>query len=87
MPDMDPKTTVEKMRVLLPLWIDHNNHHEADFRKWAGLARAEQSAKLAEILEQAATSMMATDELLRKALAEAGGAATDPHGHSHHHHH
>lgn len=84
---MDSKTTVEKMRILLPLWIEHNNHHEADFRKWADLARSEQSDKLAEILDQAATSMTATDALLKKALAEAGGSDTTPHSHDHHHHH
>jgi hypothetical protein len=84
---MDAKTTVEKLQLLLPHWIEHNNHHEAEFRKWADLARAEQSGKLAEALDQAAASMVATDELLRKALSEAGGPAPDLHSHSHHHHH
>ena len=26
---------VEKLRVLIPHWIEHNKEHAAEFRKWA----------------------------------------------------
>ena len=84
---MDAKTTIEKLQILLPHWIEHNNNHEAEFRKWAASAQAEGALRLAALLEQAAASMAATDEVLKKSLAEAGGATTAPHTHSHHHHH
>lgn len=84
---MDSKTTVEKLRILLPHWVEHNHNHEAEFRKWAEDARAEGQPRLAQWLDEATTSMAATDEFLRKALAEAGGPAAEPHHHPHHHHH
>lgn len=84
---MESKTTVEKLRVLLPHWIEHNHNHAAEFTKWAGLARAERSGKLAGILEQAAASIVATDELLQNALVEAGGPTPGSHDHHHNHHH
>jgi len=84
---MDAKTTTEKLQILLPHWIEHNNNHEVEFRKWAASARAEGAERLAKLLEQATASMATTDEILKKALIEAGGAAPDPHHHHHNHHH
>ncbi|MEI7899214.1 MAG: hypothetical protein WCK89_03110 [bacterium] len=80
---MDPKTTIEKLQILLPHWIEHNNNHEAEFRKWAAAARTEGAESLAGLLDKAAASMAATDELLKKTLAEAGGPANDHHPHHH----
>lgn len=83
---MDSKTTIEKLQILLPHWIEHNINHEAEFRKWAASARAEGAERLAGLLDQASASMVATDEILRKTLAEAGGTL-QAHGHEHHDHH
>ena len=85
---MEHKTTIEKMRILLPHWIEHNENHVAEFRKWAGSARVEGAQGLAELLEQAATNMATTDTVLKKALSEIGGAG-EKHHHSqpHQHHH
>ena len=82
---MDARSAADKLRHLLPHWIDHNLHHEEEFRKWAALVRAEGNPELARILDEAAASMTATDALLKKALTAAGGAA-DVHDHHHHHH-
>lgn len=83
---MHPKTTVEKLQVLLPHWIEHNENHEAEFKKWAQLVRTEGQSPLAEILDQAVASMGATDAILKKALAEIGGPGEGHHHHDHHHH-
>jgi hypothetical protein len=87
---MDAKTTLEKLQVLLPHWIEHNQNHEIEFRKWAELARAEGLKSLAGLLDKATTSMAVTDEILKTSLSEAGGASPGshphPHSHSHHHH-
>ena len=56
---MDSKTTVEKLRILLPHWIEHNQSHAAEFRKWAASARAEDSESLAALLDKAAANMTA----------------------------
>ena len=79
---MDPKTTIEKLRFLLPHWIEHNQNHEAEFAKWAAAARTEGSENLAGLLEQAAARLADADALLKKTLVQAGGSA---HSHPHHH--
>ncbi|MEI6564073.1 MAG: hypothetical protein WCO42_07190 [bacterium] len=79
---MESKTTIEKLQFLLPHWIEHNKNHEAEFRKWSASARSDGAERLAGLLDQAAASMAATDEVLKKAVAEVGGSA-----HDHHHHH
>ena len=84
---MHPKTTIEKLQVLLPHWIEHNENHEAEFRKWAEQVRAEGQGSLAEVLDKAVASMSATDAILKKALAEIGGPGEGHHHHDHHHHH
>lgn len=78
------KTTIEKLRILLPHWVEHSHQHGAEFRKWVELARAEGHSEIAELLEQAITAMATTDTILEKALSLLGGAEN---GHSHHHHH
>jgi len=83
---MNPKTTIEKLQVLLPHWLEHNEHHGAEFRKWAQEARQEGQEALARILDQAVESMAATDAILKKALAEIGGPKQEGHHHHHHHH-
>ena len=84
---MNEKTILEKLQVLLPHWIEHNKNHEAEFKKWADLARAEGSEHLAALLDKATTSMSVTDELLKTTLREAGGPSIDAHPHPHHHPH
>jgi hypothetical protein len=67
---------LEKLRVLLPHWCEHNTEHAAEFRAWAekaGLARA-------EILE-AAEHLERANEALTAALEKLGGPL--PAGHHH----
>ncbi len=83
---MDLKTATEKLRVLLPHWIEHNQNHEAEFRKWSEAARAEGALSLATLLDKAAANMAATDALLKAAGAEAGTPPDPHHPHPHPHH-
>jgi hypothetical protein len=78
---------LEKLRVLLPHWIEHNQGHAAECSKWATLAGQESDAKEVESnLNAAFTAMQDVSKYLEKALTAAGGAATDDtHGHHHHH--
>jgi hypothetical protein len=84
---MNAKTTREKLQILLPHWIEHNNNHEAEFKKWAASARAEGAERLAGLLDKAAASMATTDELLKETLTESGGPSSEPRSHTHSHHH
>ena len=79
----DPKTTAEKLQVLLPHWIEHNHNHRAEFMKWATLAREGGVESVAGLLEQASASIAATDEILKKALAAVGGTGPAHHAHQH----
>jgi hypothetical protein len=69
-------TNVEKLRVLLPHWHEHNAEHAAEFREWAAKAEAAQ-----EDILTAARHIKAANEALDSALAKLGGPL--PGGHHH----
>lgn len=71
-------TEQKKLRVLLPHWIEHNDEHAAEFRRWAthaGDATAD--------IEEAAAKMQVVKRALTAALEKLGG----PLEHGHHHDH
>lgn len=76
---MAAMTGQDKLRAMLPHWIEHNIEHAAQFRLWAGLA-AEAEADI----EMAAVQMEAANEALTAALEKLGGSMAD---HVHHHAH
>lgn len=59
---------VEKLRVLLPHWIEHNGEHAREFRRWADAAgpAAEPIIAAAELVEKA-------NACLEQALKQVGG--------------
>jgi len=59
---------LEKLRVLLPHWIEHNDEHAAQFREWA--PRAGQAEE--DILEAARLLEDATG-LLQSSMQQLGG--------------
>jgi hypothetical protein len=61
-------TDTEKLRMLLPHWIEHNAEHAAEFREWAKRVDASR-----EQIESAARHMEAANEALREALGQLGG--------------
>jgi len=76
---------LDKLRVLLPHWIEHNHGHIAEFAKWRELAAAEGS--IASVgLAEAVAAMTRADAALRQVLSQLGGALPAP-GHQHQHHH
>ena len=79
---MEPKTTVEKLQVLLPHWLEHNTNHKAEFMKWAAAARGEGAESLAKLLDAAAENMAGADGILKRVQTAVGGA-----GDRHHLHH
>jgi len=80
---MAATTAPEKLRVLLPHWIEHNRDHGAEFRKWAALAEQEGAVAAAGHIRAAAELMDSANEQLRKAVAAAGGTEAEHHHHSH----
>ncbi len=78
---------VEKLRVLLPHWMEHNNGHEAECIKWSEIARREGKESVADYLDAAVKAMNEVNVLLEKALDKAGGEAELHHHHHHDHSH
>ena len=94
---------LDKLRVLLPHWQEHNKEHAGEFQTWAERARELGEAELADYIEAAARRMEEANHDLAHAIELAGGEAgahdhgvdvhqhrADVHHHGadpHHHHH
>jgi hypothetical protein len=66
---------IDKLRVLLPHWIEHNGEHAGEFRDWAKRAGVAQAFLLnaAQLLEEANIQ-------LHEGLEELGGPLEHHHG-------
>ncbi len=82
---MSEQDTAKKLRILLPHWIEHNNNHIAEFRKWESEARTEPGQEVALLLERAISDMEKTGKSLSEALEKVGGPLEGGGGHHHHH--
>lgn len=78
---------VEKLRMLLQHWIEHNSGHVAEFARWRTIMTDEQNDRLATALDQAVAEMNKVSETLKQALHDIGGPADGKDHHHHHHHH
>lgn len=66
---------LDKVRALLPHWIEHNAEHAAEFRDWAARIRAAGQEGLAEEIALAAKQLGWVNEALSAALDRLGDAA------------
>ena len=82
---MTEKTELEKLRILLPHWIEHSHSHQHEFKKWAEVARSEGKEDVADLIGKAISAMREADKVLEQGLSLLGGNV-DGHGHHHHHH-
>lgn len=73
---------VEKLRALLPHWMEHNQEHAGEFETWAKKAVAAGHATAAQTIRRAAEAMQQVNDALQSALDELGGPV-----HLEHHHH
>jgi len=80
-------TDLEKLRVLLPHWINHNGEHGKEFLHWVKLCEDSGHAQLAEALKKAIETTKQVNRDLEHALDLAGGPIEGPGLHGHHHHH
>ncbi len=79
---MSEKTNLEKLRILLPHWVEHSHSHQDEFKKWVEIARSEGQGEAAVEIDRALAMMADTDKVLEKALELLGGKVA---GHHHHH--
>lgn len=66
----------EKLRVIIPHWIEHNSEHADEFRSWA-----EKVGENGEDLSEAAELIEEANEVLGELLEKLGGALPAPHMH------
>ncbi len=69
---MADMTDLQKLRILLPHWIEHNAEHAAEFREWAERARAAGREGVASDIGLAAEEMEWVNGELAAALEKLG---------------
>ena len=70
---MATMTDQDKVRALLPHWIEHNTEHAAEFRHWAEKVLSSGQAEAAEQIALAAKELGWVNEELAAALDKLGG--------------
>ena len=72
-------TDLEKLRVLLPHWIAHNEEHALEFLDWAGKASLAGHEEATQLIHRAAAEMQQANDALKLALDRVGGpVAVEP---------
>ncbi len=66
-------TDVEKLRVLIPHWITHNEEHGKEFAEWAEQMKKEGNSQVADAILEAFSALQQVNAGLKKALDLAGG--------------
>ena len=82
---MSTMNDLDKLRVMLPHWIDHNQGHGKEFAQWADKLVSD-SPEVVQLLREAVQSLQKAQASLEEALEKAGGAMEAPGGHSSHKH-
>ena len=59
---------MEKLRALIPHWIEHNEEHAGEFTRWA-----DQAGEAAVDIRAAAAAMARVNEALSAAVEKLGG--------------
>jgi hypothetical protein len=85
MADKKELSELEKLRVLIPHWLEHSHSHQHEFEKWLEVVKDAGQGEAAEAIEKALQQMAGADKYLREALDALGGEVAGHHGHHHHH--
>ena len=75
---------LDKLRMMLPHWIEHNSGHGREYAQWSRLLAESGRNGIAELLKKAEASISEADTALKEALRLAGGPLKAD---EHHHHH
>jgi hypothetical protein len=76
-------TDIEKLRALLPHWIEHNQEHGSEFLRWAEKAASAGHGEAAGLIRSAAQAMEGANAALQQALDKLGGPIHTEHSHTH----
>jgi hypothetical protein len=64
---------LDKIRVLLPHWIEHNAEHAAEFREWADRVQQAGKDSAAQGITFAANALETANDALQVAFKQLGG--------------
>ena len=64
----DEHADLDKLRILLPHWIEHNEEHADSFQRFVARARELGREEMAQRIEEAVERMAACNQALRAAL-------------------
>jgi hypothetical protein len=67
---------VEKLRVLIPHWMEHNDEHAEEYRRWA-----EEATEVSVDLLAAVEALKNVNQSLAAALEKLGGTTSHLHSH------
>jgi hypothetical protein len=77
-------TEIEKLRALLPHWIEHNRDHALEFGRWADTAAGAGNQAAASLIRRAIQGVQQANDDLEKALDALGGPVSlESHHHAH----
>ncbi len=76
---------IEKLRVMLPHWIEHNQGHGKEFSQWADKLTVD-NPEVAVLLRNAVKSLEEAETALEETLGRVGGPLAGGGVHHHHHH-
>ena len=65
---------IEKLRMLIPHWIEHNDEHAEEYRRWA-----ESAAEVTVDLLAAVEALKKVNQTLGVVLEKLGGETSHPH--------
>lgn len=85
MADKKELSELEKLRVLIPHWLEHSHSHQHEFEKWLEVVKDAGQSEAAEAIGKALQKLAGADKYLREALDALGGEVAGHHGHHHHH--
>jgi hypothetical protein len=77
---------MEKLRVILPHWIEHNKNHEKEFNKWLAIISSGNETEVAALLKKAVSSLQDIDTVLSQ-ISDKIGALKGENSQDHTHHH
>ncbi|HEY91200.1 MAG TPA: hypothetical protein G4O07_05130 [Dehalococcoidia bacterium] len=70
---MSSNDTLNKAKILLGHWIEHNHEHSEEFLEWADRVKALGKTEAGDDIAQAAQKMDEAGKLLSQALDKLGG--------------
>jgi len=74
---------IDKFKILLPHWIEHNKNHEKEFKKWLSIIENNDEKETASLLKEAVSSLENIDDVLARIADKLGPL---PENTVHHHH-